>query len=294
MPRPKGPALETARSLSVPLRRTCPQGLRFRGPLHPLPPAPRHTGTQEHTPQTIHPRQPEPFSTLCPKLGGLPPAAHFPLSPAGVWRDRHTPGWTDWLCGPACPPSFFPPGDPGHPNVACPACPLVRRPLCGPGLVSVWEAQRGPGVGAPAQHGLLATRVSRGPLPPSPTLSLRPWAQEARPTWAPPPPPKAWPLEPPQGPGVCWFVFSRPLLFPGKPEIISADCSFVCSSSTLGGRVLSSPAALGPGLGPAGQHLAPARPPHPSGSPPGPGRLLLLGPPGHGLHVAATQRPLGG
>lgn len=240
MQRPQGPTLETAGSLSAPLHCTCPQGLQLRGPPHPLPPAPHPTGTHDHTPQTVRPRQPEPSSTLCPKLGGVPPAAHSPLSPAGVWRDRHVPGWTDSLCGLACPPTFF--SQVGYRPPKCPSpclSPLLRWPLCSPALASVWESLRGPGILAgPLDHlpsmGCWGCGGAVG-REPTPTLS-------ARPTWAPAPRLKA-------GPGFCSFGFSRTLLFPGKPGNHSSRFSLCLPLFHPGSRVLS-------GLGPAGEHLA--------------------------------------
>lgn len=155
----------------------------------PFPPALCAHGTHDCSPQTIHPRQPEP-STLGPKLGDPPPAANFPLSPAGVWReDRHTPGWTDQLCGLACPPTCFPQVGAGPSNVLGLPVTLSGAPL--------WSGA-GSCVGPTERPGVLPRCRKHVPLGPAT-------------------PRKSWGLEPPLSPGFGRLVFSRSVLFPGKP-----------------------------------------------------------------------------
>lgn len=234
-----GPMLETSRPSLCPCTVPAPKawGYVVLCPLSPQPCAPM--GPMTAVPKPFTQGSQSLPSTLCLKLGDLPPAANWPLSPAGVWReDRHSPGRTDQLCGLACPPTFFPQLGTGPSNV-------LGLPVTFSGA-PVWSGA-GSRVGPTERPGVLPRCRKHVPLGPAT-------------------PRKSWGLEPPLTPGFGRLVFSRSVLFPGKPG--NNFCQFFLCRLLLspGRRVLRS--WLGTrnlGLGPAGQHpsgsLTPPTPP---------------------------------
>lgn len=123
-------------ALSVPLHCTCPQGLGLRGPLPPFPTALCPHGTHDCSPQTIHPRQPEPAFHTLPQTWGSPSCCKLATVSRWSLEGGQTQSWPDrpavWS---SMSPYLLPPA--GHRPLKCPwpACHL----LGGPCVVWCWQ-----------------------------------------------------------------------------------------------------------------------------------------------------------